>query len=204
MCGQDRSQRPAGLRVSGVCDGICDRVRERDCWLGFEGAIRLQRSCLSGGEGGPGPAHSMCRGPTLNPGGRGAAGSSRQRLQGPSQARPRAFAVACASLPSLAFVSQLMCVPRAAPSGEKGCPPPPPPAPRPLVSLRACPCLLCALWREDIRPQRLVLGGREQRAGAKPVAVASGSPGSDLCLTPPGWATLGELLTLSEAQPSHL
>lgn len=41
MCGLDGSQCSAGLRVWGEsvmhCDGICDRVRERDCWLGLWG-----------------------------------------------------------------------------------------------------------------------------------------------------------------------
>lgn len=44
MCGQDRSQCPArAVHVREAvmqCDGICDRVRERDCWLGLQG-VRL-------------------------------------------------------------------------------------------------------------------------------------------------------------------
>lgn len=44
-------------------DGICDRVRERDCWLGLQGArLDYSWSCLSGSHGRPGPVHSVCSG----------------------------------------------------------------------------------------------------------------------------------------------
>lgn len=111
-------------------DGICDRVRERDCWLGFEGAIRLQQSCLSGRAGGLVLLIPCAEGPTLRPGGRGSALSSRQRPRGQSQVWPRALAVwpVPLSLPWRPF-PQLRCVPRAAPSGEKGGRPPRPPSP---------------------------------------------------------------------------
>lgn len=44
-------------------DGICDRVRERDCWLGLQG-VRLDYSwsCMSGRHGRPGPVHFVCSG----------------------------------------------------------------------------------------------------------------------------------------------
>lgn len=124
MCGQDGSQCSAGLCVWGEsvmhCDGICDRVRERDCWLGLWGVwLDYSWSCRLAETEDLGLLVSCAVKPTFTSWPAGSHPASTEPGSWLHCAAPCLSFWAFASFPSLSF-SEFMCLPSAEISGEKG------------------------------------------------------------------------------------